>query len=74
MSCLDNIMRIDFETGCYTSDGELAEGTERPVTILYNKTVITEKEVRELLCSGEYEYDLRIVVTTPIQVQNLKGR
>ena len=74
MSYLDNIMRIDFETGCYTSSGELVTGTERPMTILYNKTVITEAEVRKLLGSGKYEYDSRIIVTTPIQAQNLKGK
>jgi len=71
---MKNVMRIDFETGCYTSDGELVKGTERGVTVLWNKTVIDGAEVRELIDSGSYEYDDRIVVTTPTQADNLRSR
>ena len=71
---MKNVMRIDFEIGCTNSDGEIVEGTERGVCILYNKTVITYEEVCELIDSGEYEYDNRIVVTTPTQANNLKGK
>lgn len=71
---MNNVMRIDFETGCTNSDGEFVKGTERSITILWNKTVIDENEVRELIDSGIYEYDDRIVVTTPIQADNLRSR
>ena len=71
---MENVMRIDFETGCYTSDGELVKGTERGVTVLWNKTVIDGDEVMELINSGSYEYDDRIVVTTPTQADNLRSR
>ena len=71
---MKNVMRIDFETGIANSDGELVKGTERNVTILFNKTVITGDEVNELIDSGMYEYDSRIIVTTPIQADNLKSR
>lgn len=71
---MKNVMRIDFETGCANSDGEFIKGTERSVTILWNKTVIDGDEVRELITSGRYEYDDRIVVTTPIQADNLRSR
>lgn len=71
---MKNIMRIDFETGCYTSDDELVKGTEREVTILWNEAVIDDDEIIELINSGSYEYDDRIVVTTPTQADNLRGK
>lgn len=71
---MNNIRRIDFETGCYTSDDEIVKGTERNATVLFNETVITSDEVRELIRSGMYEYDSRVIVTTPTQADNLKGR
>lgn len=69
-----NVKRIDFETGMTNSDGEFIRGTERDVTILFNQTVITGDEVRELIESGMYEYDNRIIVTTPTQANNLRSR
>ena len=71
---MKNVKRIDFETGCTNSDGEFIKGTERSVTILWNKTVIDGDEVRELINSGSYEYDDRIVVTTPTQADNLRSK
>ena len=71
---MNNVMRIDFKTGCSNSDGEFVSGTERDATILFNKTVITSNEVEELIHSGMYEYDNRIVVTTSIQADNLRSR
>lgn len=71
---MNNVKRIDFETGCANSDGEIVKGTERNVTVLFNQTVITSDEVRELICSGMYEYDSRVIVTTPMQADNLKSR
>lgn len=71
---MGNIMRVDFQIGCCTSDGEIVRGTERGVTVLWNKTVIDNDEVMELINSGMYEYDDRIVVMTPTQADNLKDR
>lgn len=71
---MKNVKRIDFVTGCANSDGNIVKGTERPVTILFNKTVITADEVRELIISGMYEYDSRIIVTTPTQADNLRSK
>ena len=71
---MENVKRIDFETGCANSDGELVKGTERDVTVIFNKTVITVDEVRELIRSGMYEYDSRVIVTTPVQADNLKSK
>lgn len=70
---MNNVMRIDFKVGCANSDGEIIKGTERDVCILYNKTVITNKEVNELINSGMYEYDNRIVVTTPTRADSLRS-
>ena len=74
MNNASHVMRIEFETGCCNSDGKIIKGTERDVCILYNETVITEDEVSELIYSGRYKYDSRIVVTTPIQADNLRDK
>ena len=71
---MKNVMRIDFTTCIANSDGEPVKGTERDVTVLFNKTVITGDKVRELIDSGMYEYDSRIIVTTPVQANNLRSR
>ena len=71
---MENVMRIDLTIGCTNSDGKLVKGTERDITILYNKTVITYAEVKELFDSGMYEYDNRIIVTTPTRADNLRGK
>ena len=71
---MKNVMRIDFKTGIANSDGKLVEGTERDVCVLYNKTVITDDEVRKLIDSDMYEYDNRVIVTTPIQADNLRSK
>lgn len=71
---MKNVMRIDFEVGCCNSDGKLVPGTKRCVCVLYNSTVIGGDEVQELIRSGMYEYDLRLVVTTPTQADNLRNK
>ena len=71
---MKNVMRIDFETCIANSDGEPVRGTERDVTVLFNRTVIADDEVQELINNGMYEYDNRIIVTTPTQADNLKSR
>lgn len=71
---MKNVRRIDFVSGCANSDGELVKGTEREVTILFNQTVITADEVRKLVDSDMYEYDERIIVTTPKRANNLRSR
>ena len=71
---MKNVMRIDFTTRIANSDGKPVRGTERDVTILFNKTVISEDEIKELIDSGMYEYDSRIIVTTPVQADNLRSR
>lgn len=71
---MNNVMRLDFSVNTCNSDGEPIEGTERDISILWNKTVISTDEVYELINNGEYEYDNRIVVTTPTRADNLKTK
>lgn len=70
---MENVMRFDFKTCCTNSYGKFIKDTERDVAVIFNKTVITSEEVRELINSGMYEYDNRIVVTTPTRADNLRS-
>ena len=72
MTNLNNLKRIDFIQEFCTSDGKPIEGLVRPVTIIYNQTVISAEEVRELISTGKYEFSSRIVVTTPECADSLK--
>lgn len=71
---MKNVMRIDFSTSICNSDGEPVKGTERGVTIIWNETVISTDEVYELINNGMYEYDNRVIVTTPTQANNLRTK
>lgn len=70
---MGDTMRIDFEIGAYTSDGNLLPGTEEKLSVLFNRKVISEREVKALINSGAYERDVRIIVTTRIQADALNG-
>lgn len=71
---MKNVMRLDFSTSICNSDGDPVEGTGRDISILWNKTVISTDEVYELINNGMYEYDSRVIVTTPTQANNLKSK
>lgn len=71
---MKNVMRLDFSTRICNSDGDPVDGTGRDVSILWNKTVISTDEVYELINNGMYEYDSRVVVTTPTQANNLRTK
>lgn len=71
---MKNVMRLDFSTSICNSDGEPVEGTGRNVSILWNETVISTDEVYELINNGMYEYDNRVIVTTPTQANNLRTK
>jgi len=70
---MNDIKRIDFEEGYADSDGNFIDGMNRKIAILYNRNIISYEEVCKLINSGEYEWDNRIVVTTSIRADNLKG-
>lgn len=71
---MKNLMRFDFDTALINSAGDPVPGTKSSVTVLFNKTVISEEEVISLIDSGEYEYDNRIIVTTPTRANNLNTK
>lgn len=68
----EDIRRIDFEIYSSDSDGKPLFKTE-DISILFNKKIISSKEVQELIKNGSYERDDRIIVTTPKQANILKG-
>ena len=69
----ENIRRIDFQVGTATSDGTIIPETEENVCVLYNETIISTDEVRKLIVSGAVDYDPRVIYTTKIQADFLKG-
>lgn len=70
----DNLKVMAFATCKATSNGEPVEGTRRVHHVLFNCTRITEKQVRELIDSGMWEYSEMIVEVTPQQLRNLKDK
>lgn len=71
---MDNVMRLDFSISVCNSDGEPVKGTKENVSILWNEAVISTDEVYELINNGMYEYDNRVIVTTPTRANNLKDK
>lgn len=71
---MKNVMRIDFSTKICNSDGNPIEGTGRDVSVLWNETVISTDEVYELIDNDMYEYDNRVIVTTPTRADNLRSK
>lgn len=71
---MKNVKRIDFNYYLADSDGEPIEGTDTKICLLFNTTVISEEEVRNLIDTGMFDYDNRIIVTTPNRADNLRSR
>jgi hypothetical protein len=69
---MENILRIDFDTFTCNSAGEPIEGTGITYSILFNTNVISEEEVIELINASVWEYDNRIIITTPTRADTLK--
>ena len=68
-----NIKRIDFTTRMCDSDDEPINGTEEERVIIYNGDIITQEDLDELIKSGWYAYDDRVIVITKIQADYLFG-
>lgn len=71
---IENVRRADFQVGFVDSYGKPIEDTLRNVVIMWNRVTISDEEVFELINSGRYEYDERVVVMTPKQADNLGGK
>ena len=59
-------MRIDFE--------QIIGPHRIPQALFFNTNTISEEEVRNLILSGMYEHDYRVVVMHPDQFENVFGR
>lgn len=67
------VKRIDFATSTCTSDGDSVAGTDTWHSVIFNDAVITDIEVKALLSTGEYEYDNRLIITTPTRADAVTG-
>ena len=74
MTDINNLKTITFTSCLCNSDNEPIRGTEREVCVLFNCTQISEHDVNELIDSGKYEFDARVIVTTPQQMSFLKDK
>lgn len=74
MTDINNLKTISFTSCLCNSDDEPIKGTEQEVSVLFNCTQISEQEVNELIDSGRYLYDARVIVTTPQQMSFLKDK
>ena len=70
---LSHIKRIDFVRCMANSDGEPIEGTDEELTVIFNTNVISVEEVNELLDTGMYEFDVRVVPMSRKRADYLKG-
>ena len=62
----DNIYRIDFKS--------LIGNIEIPHSVIFNITQISEEEVRQLITSGEWDEDARLVELKPLQFKYLQDK
>lgn len=70
---MSKITRINLTVRYTNADGEFVTRTEKDITVLFNKTIISQDEVEHLINSGMYEYDERIIVVSTRQANNLIG-
>lgn len=63
---MDDVLRIDFTE-------LVGEHFVDRLTVLFNKNVISENEVKALIENGGYDQDNRIVVTKPERADALNG-
>ena len=69
MTNLKNLKVYACVLSTCSSDGKPVLGTEREVMVMFNKTQISEEEVKELFEYDKWEYDPRV---TPITREQLK--
>lgn len=62
----DNIYRIDFDERCGC--------VWIPHSIIFNITQISEEEVKELIRSGEWDENPRVVELKPLQFKYLQDK
>ena len=71
---IDNLRTVSIVVGKCTSDGKMVKGTEREVTVLYNRTQITMKEIDEAFKNDTWEFDERLIQVTRKQLEYLHDK
>lgn len=71
---IDNLRTVSVVVGKCTSNGEMVKGTEREVTVLYNRTQITMKEIDEAFKNDTWEFDERLIQVTRKQLEYLHDK
>lgn len=71
---IDNLRTVSVVVGKCTSNGEMVRGTEREVTVLYNRTQITMKEIDEAFKNDTWEFDERLIQVTRKQLEYLHDK
>lgn len=71
---IDNLRTVSIVVGKCTSDGKIVKGTEREVTVLYNRTQITMKEIDEAFKNDTWEFDERLIQVTRKQLEYLHDK
>ena len=71
---IDNLRTVSVVVGKCASDGKMVKGTEREVTVLYNRTQITMKEIDEAFKNGTWEFDERLIQVTHKQLEYLHDK
>lgn len=71
---IDNLRTVSLVVGKCTSDGKMVKGTEREVTVLYNRTQITMKEIDEAFKNDTWEFDERLIQVTRKQLEYLHDK
>lgn len=74
METAEHLMRIDCTMELQGSDGRPAQGFETEISLLFNDTVISSKEVVEVLTHGNINKDPRVIVTTQRKADAFIGR
>lgn len=71
---IDNLRTVSLIVGKCSSDGKMVKGTEREVTVLYNRTQITMKEIDEAFKNDTWEFDERLIQVTRKQLEYLHDK
>lgn len=73
-STFKNLTGIKTIKALYTSENELIKGTESEIVILFNTSVISEKEVLELLNTGRIETSDKVIIIPKHIAENLRDK
>ena len=70
-AAMSAVRLVEFVSSVADSDGNPVPGTEAPRILAYNTAVISDAEATELLDTGRYELDGRVIVMWPSEAKIL---